>query len=166
MKRLRHVNGGIDALDAAILQALSEDGRMAMKDLARRVGLSAPSVAERVRRLEDVGIIEGYGTRLNAQAIGLPLAAFIRIRPMPGELKRVGALLADRPEVIECDRVTGDDCFVARVALASVAELEALIDDLLPFASTNTSIIQSSPVKRRAPLAAIRSGENTAARDR
>jgi Lrp/AsnC family leucine-responsive transcriptional regulator len=163
MKRLRHINGHVDALDAAILEALSDDGRMAMKDLARRVGLSSPSVAERVRRLEDVGIIEGYGARLNAQAIGLPLAAFIRIRPMPGELRRVGALLAAWPEVIECDRVTGDDCFVARVALASVADLEALIDDLLPFATTNTSIIQSSPVKRRAPRSAVLPRQRVAA---
>jgi Lrp/AsnC family leucine-responsive transcriptional regulator len=151
LKRARHINGAIDRVDAEILSALAEDSRTALKDIARRVGLSSPSVAERIRRLEEVGIIEGYGATLNPQALGLPLAVSIRVRPLPGELKRVSALLASKPEIIECDRVTGDDCFIAKAVVASVADLEKLIDDLLPLATTNTAIIQSSPVRRRMP---------------
>lgn len=152
MKRVRYLNGAIDEIDASLLTILSEDGRIALKDLAARVGLSAPSVAERLRRLEEAGIIEGYGAKLNARALGLSLAVYIRIRPMPGELTRVADLLADKPEVIECDRVTGDDCFVAKALVRSVDELEQLIDDILPYATTNTSVIQSSPVRRRMPV--------------
>jgi Lrp/AsnC family leucine-responsive transcriptional regulator len=155
MRRDRYqLVNGIDDIDARIIAALVADGRMALKDLAEHVGLSAPSVAERVRRLEQVGVIEGYGAKVNAAALGMPLAVYIRVRPLPGELQRVSELLASRREVIECDRVTGDDCFVARAVLASVAELEALIDELLPFATTNTAVIQSSPVPRRMPALA------------
>ena len=113
--------------------------------------MSSPSVAERIRRLEEVGIIESYGATLNAQALGFPFVVSIRVRPIPGELQRVSALLASKPEVIECDRVTGDDCFIAKAVVASVADLEKLIDDILPFATTNTALIQSSPVRRRIP---------------
>jgi Lrp/AsnC family leucine-responsive transcriptional regulator len=151
MRRSKHINGRLDPIDVAILGALVEDARIPMKDLAVRVGLSAPSAAERVRRLEEAGVIEGYGARLNAQALGLPLAALIRVRPLPGQLARVARLLAAQPQVIECVRVTGDDCFVAKALIASVAELERLIDGLLPHATTNTSLIQSSPVAPRMP---------------
>jgi Lrp/AsnC family leucine-responsive transcriptional regulator len=154
VRRSRYQNGGLDRIDAEILRALSADGRIAMKDLAAAVGLSAPSVTERVRRLEETGVIEGYGARINPQAIGLPLAVYIRVRPMPGELSRVSDLLAGMPEVIECDRVTGDDCFVAKALVASVEDLEGVIDRLLPHATTSTSVIQSSPVKRRVPVIA------------
>jgi Lrp/AsnC family transcriptional regulator, leucine-responsive regulatory protein len=151
MKRVRYVNGEIDEIDAQILRTLAEEGRLAMKDLAARIGLSAPSATERVRRLEDVGVIEGYGAKINAQALGASLAVYIRVRPMPGELAHVAELLAGKPEIVECDRVTGDDCFVAKAFVPSVDDLERLIDDLLPFATTNTSVIQSSPVRRRMP---------------
>jgi len=119
--------------------------------LAGRIGLSSPSTAERVRRLEEASVIEGYSARLNPGALGLPLAVLIRIRPLPGELNHVARLLAKKPSIVECDRVTGDDCFVAKAYVQTVDELEKLIDDLLPFATTNTAIIQSSPFKRRIP---------------
>jgi Lrp/AsnC family transcriptional regulator, leucine-responsive regulatory protein len=151
MKRVNYVNGTLDELDTSLLQALSENARLPIKELAKRVALSAPSTAERVRRLEEAGVIQGYTLRIDPRAIGLPLAVHIRLRPMPGELGRVAALLYDTPEIIECDRVTGDDCFVAKAMVATVADLEALIDRFLPFATTNTAIIQSSPVSRRVP---------------
>ncbi|SRR5258708_39081733 len=151
MRRVRYVDGVLDTLDTTILQTLAENGRMPVKDLAARVGLSAPSTAERLRRLEEAGVIEGYTVRINPRAIGLPLAVHIRLRPMPGELQRVAALLKATPEIIECDRVTGDDCFVARALVATVGDLEVLIDRFLPFATTNSAIIQSSPVARRMP---------------
>jgi Lrp/AsnC family leucine-responsive transcriptional regulator len=151
MRSTRHINQRLDETDVTILAALVEDARVPMKALARRVGLSPPSTAERVRRLEESGVIEGYGARLNAQAMGLALAALIRVRPLPGQLARVVKLLAAKPEIVECVRVTGDDCFVAKALVSSVLDLERLIDDMLPFATTNSSIIQSSPVKFRMP---------------
>lgn len=151
MKRVRYIDGALDALDTEILKVLAEDARTPMRDLARKIGLSAPSVTERIRRLEEAGVIEGYTVRINPAAVGLPVGAYLRIRPMPGELSRVADLLATLPEVIACDRVTGEDCFVAKALVPTIADLEALIDGLLPYASTNTSIIVSTTVAQRMP---------------
>jgi Lrp/AsnC family leucine-responsive transcriptional regulator len=151
MKRLGFENRSIDATDAKILRILSEDARISIAELARLVGLSAPSVAERMKRLEEAGIIQGYGARINPAALGLPLTAWLRVRPVPGELARVADILRALPEIVECDRVTGEDCFVARAHLRSVTELERLIDRIIPFAMTNTAIVQSTPVERRLP---------------
>jgi Lrp/AsnC family transcriptional regulator, leucine-responsive regulatory protein len=127
------------------------DARATMADLARALGMSAPSIAERVRRLEEAGIIQGYGARVDATALGLPLAAYIRIRPLPGQLRIVSEILLGLDAIVECDRVTGEDCLIAKAHLRSAAELEALIDRIVPYGTTNTSIVQSSPVKRRLP---------------
>ena len=151
MKRVRYVNGALDALDTAILAALAEDARTPMRELAQKIGLSAPSTTERVRRLEAAGVIEGYTVRINPEAIGLPLAAILRIRPMPGELNRVADILTGIPEITACDRVTGDDCFIAKAQVPSVADLESLIDGLLPYASTNTCVVVSTLVTQRLP---------------
>jgi Lrp/AsnC family leucine-responsive transcriptional regulator len=151
MKRLRYENGGIDPVDAKILRALARDARTSTAELSRAVGLSAPSVSERVKRLEESGVIEGYSVKINAAALGLPLAVWLRIRPIPGQLQKVAEILRALPEIVECDRVTGEDCFIARAHLRSVADLERLIDEIIPYAMTNTSIIQSSPVERRLP---------------
>jgi Lrp/AsnC family leucine-responsive transcriptional regulator len=151
MKRLRYHSGGIDQTDVAILRALGEDARVTMADLARAVGLSAPSVTERVRRLEEAGIIRGYGARLDPAALGLPLAAYIRVRPMSGQLSKVIDVLRGLEAVVECDRVTGEDCFIAKAHVHSVEELERVIDEIIPYAMTNTSLVQSSPVERRLP---------------
>jgi Lrp/AsnC family transcriptional regulator, leucine-responsive regulatory protein len=151
VKRLRYENGAIDALDIRILEALVKDARISVADLARAVGLSPPSVSERIKRLEEAGVIEGYALAINPKAFGLPIAAWLRIRPIPGQLQKVAELLRALPQVVECDRITGEDCFIARAYVASVEELEALIDQVIPYAMTNTSIIQSSPVKRRLP---------------
>jgi len=151
MKRLRYVDGTLDALDTKILSALAQDARTPMRELAQKIGLSAPSTTERVRRLEAAGVIEGYTVRINPESIGLPLAAILRIRPMPGELKRVAEILAAIPEVTFCDRVTGDDCFIAKAQVPGIQALEALIDRLLPYASTNTCVVQSTLVASRLP---------------
>lgn len=151
MKRLRYENGVLDATDETLLSALIDNSRVSTADLARLVGLSAPSVAERVKRLEEAGVIEGYTVKVNAEALGLPIAAWLRVRPIPGELHKVADILRGLPEVVECDRITGEDCFIARAHVQSVAHLEKLIDKVIPYAMTNTSIIQSSPVSRRLP---------------
>ena len=152
MKRLRYENGALDATDARILDALVKDARVSIADLARSVGLSPPSVSERIKRLEEVGVIEGYTLTINPKALGLPIAAWLRIRPIPGQLQMVVEILRGLPEIVECDRITGEDCFIARAHVQSVEELEKLIDRVIPYAMTNTSIIQSSPVKRRLPI--------------
>jgi Lrp/AsnC family transcriptional regulator, leucine-responsive regulatory protein len=151
MRSLRNENADLDALDARILSALAADARTRIADLARLVGLSPPSVAERVRRLEEAGVIERYTLVIDPRAIGLTVAAWMRVRPMPGELKTVAEILRNLPEIVECDRVTGEDCFVARAHLKSIEDLERLIDQIIPHAMTTTSIIQSTLVKRRAP---------------
>ncbi len=151
MKHLRHQNSGLDAIDARILSALVDNARISIAELARTVGLSSPSVSERVRRLEETGVIEGYTVKINPQALGLPLAAWLRIRPTPGKFDKVAEVLCGLPEIVECDRITGEDCFIARAHVQSVEALEKLIDQVMPYAMTNTSIIQSSPVERRLP---------------
>jgi len=115
------------------------------------VGLSPPSAAERIRRLEEAGVIEGYTVAIDPKAVGLPIAAWMRIRPLPGELKTVADILRTMTEIVECDRVTGEDCFVARAHLKSISDLERLIDLIIPHAMTTTSIIQSTLVRRRPP---------------
>ena len=151
MKKVRYIDGALDALDAAILRVLAEDARTPMRELAQRVGLSAPSTTERVQRLETAGVIEGYTVRVNAGALGLPVGAILRIRPMPGELQRVAEMLAAIPEITACDRVTGDDCFIAKAQVPTVTDLESLINNLLPYASTNTCVVVSTPVTPRMP---------------
>jgi Lrp/AsnC family transcriptional regulator, leucine-responsive regulatory protein len=151
MKRLRYENGEIDAVDARILAALVDDARASVAVLSRLVGLSAPTVSERIARLEDAGVIEGYTLTVSPKALGLPIAAWLRIRPVPGQLQRVAEILRELPEIVECDRITGEDCFIARAHVASIDALEKLIDQVIPYATTNTSIIQSSPIKRRMP---------------
>ena len=141
----------IDATDVRLLRLLAANSRTSLAELARAVRMSAPSVAERLRRLEEAGVIRHYTVEIDPVALGLVLAASIRIRPMAGQLRKVAALLAELPEIVECDRITGEDCFVAKAHVRSVADLERLIDRIIPLAQTNTAIIQSSPVMRRLP---------------
>jgi Lrp/AsnC family transcriptional regulator, leucine-responsive regulatory protein len=151
VNRLRSESGTIDTIDAAILKALVSNARIANSELARIVGLSAPSTTERVKRLEEAGVIRGYHADIDPVALGLPLTVNIRVRPMPGQLQKLAALLSKLSEIVECHRVTGDDCFVAVAHVSSVGAMEKLIDKIIPYGSTNTSIIQSSPVPRRMP---------------
>jgi len=152
MKNSRRIaKADLDATDHRLLAALTDNARISPADLGRVLGMSAQSAADRLRRLEDVGVIGGFTVKLDPEALGLPIGAYIRVRPAMGELPRVAALLADIPEIIECDRVTGEDCFMAKVCVARIEDLERVIDRLIPYAQTNTSIIQSSPVARRAP---------------
>jgi Lrp/AsnC family transcriptional regulator, leucine-responsive regulatory protein len=151
MKRLRDRSIDLDAVDVRILSALTADGRVSVAELARLVGLSAPSAAERVRRLEESGVIEGYAASIAPRALGLAVSAWLRVRPVPGGLAKVAYILRSLPEIVECERVTGEDCFVARAHLKSIEDLERLIDQIIPHAMTTTSIIQSTLIKRRPP---------------
>jgi Lrp/AsnC family leucine-responsive transcriptional regulator len=146
---LRTSNHLGDAIDVQIVQRLVANARTSIADLARAVGLSAPSVAERMRRLEESGVIADYRAEVDPAALGYAFGAYVRIRPVAGQLRKVADLLRELEQIVECDRITGDDCFIAKVYVGSIDELETLIDRITPFAQTNTSIIQSSPVKRR-----------------
>ncbi|WP_284155004.1 Lrp/AsnC family transcriptional regulator [Algicella marina] len=136
-------------MDAAILRELASDARLPRAELARRVGLSAPSVADRVRRLEDVGIIAGYGAHIDPARLGYALTVLIRARPLPGEMANMVEAIRATPQIVTCERVSGEDCFVARAHVRDVAEMEAVIDRIIPFGATNSSIVQSSPVPDR-----------------
>ncbi len=153
MRRLRYENGSLDGIDRRIVRLLVDDARISVANIARRVGLSGPSVSERLRRLEESGTIAGYTVKVNPAALGLPLAAWLRIRPVPGQLAAVIEIVKAIPQVASCDRVTGEDCLIAKVQVASVTALEALIDRIAPYAMTNTAIIQSSPVDARLAVA-------------
>jgi Lrp/AsnC family leucine-responsive transcriptional regulator len=154
LKILGNGKDDLDAVDLRLLRLMEQDARMSTAELARSVGLSAPSVAERVKRLQENGVIRGYSVRIDPAALGLPLSAWLRVRPVPGQLGVVADILRSLPEIALCDRVTGEDCFIALAHVASVADLERVIDRIIPHAMTNTAIIQSSPVPARSPLAA------------
>ena len=141
----------IDAVNRRVLEELLRDPRLTMSELGRRIGMSSPAVTERVRRLEETGVIRGYRLELDPTALGLPIAAYVRIRPNPGQLPRVAELAQQIPEVVECHRVTGEDCFMLKVYIPAIDQLDRLLDSFLLYGATTTSIIQSSPVPLRPP---------------
>jgi Lrp/AsnC family transcriptional regulator, leucine-responsive regulatory protein len=144
-------DGLLDAANLRLLSELACEPRLSMAELARRVGMSSPAVTERVRRLEEAGVIAGYRLDIDPVALGLPLAAYLRVRPNPGQLSRVAELARSIPEVIECHRVTGEDCFVIKLLIPAMDQLDRVLDRFLFYGTTTTSIIQSSPVPLRAP---------------
>jgi len=140
-----------DAIDQLLINALMEDSRRSLKALAQISGLSAPSVSERLRRLEQRGVLRGYTVEVDPRAFGYQLQAIVRIRPLPGQLQEVERQIIAIPEFTECDKVTGEDCFIARLHVRSMEQLDTLLDRLNTLAETNTAIIKKSPVKRRLP---------------
>ena len=144
-------NGLLDRLNVRLLAELRRDPRLTMAELGRRVGMSSPAVTERVRRLEEAGVIAGYRLEINPAALGLPIAAYIRVRPSPGQLGRVAELAQRTPEVVECHRITGEDCFILKVHIPAVDQLDRILDRFLLYGTTTTSLIQSSPVLLRPP---------------
>lgn len=141
----------LDAIDQALISALMQDSRRSLKALAQISGLSAPSVAERLRRLEERGVISAYTLEVDPRFLGYQLQAIVRIRPLPGKLQEVERQILAIPEFTECDKVTGDDCFFARLQVRSMEQLDSLLDRLNQYAETNTSIVKKSPIKRRLP---------------
>lgn len=146
---LRLPHSDFDGIDLTILQELSADARISFAELARRIGLSAPSTGERVKRLEDLGAITGYRATIAPAALGYGLEILIRARPLPGEMQNMVQALRDTPQITQCDRISGEDCFIARAQVRDVAEMESVIDRLIPFGATNSSIVQSQPVPPR-----------------
>ncbi|HEX3689929.1 MAG TPA: Lrp/AsnC family transcriptional regulator [Solirubrobacteraceae bacterium] len=139
----------LDDIDLRLLAELQADARLSLAELGRRVGLSSPAVAERVQRLEQEEVILGYHARLNPRALGFSLSAVIRIRPAPRQLHQVAELAQRTPEVVDCRRITGEDCFIMTAHVRSVEHLEEVIDRFAVHGQTTTSIVQSAPVAAR-----------------
>jgi Lrp/AsnC family transcriptional regulator, leucine-responsive regulatory protein len=141
----------LDEINLQILKELEENGRLGMAELGRRVSMSPPAVAERVQRLERAGIIAGYRAEIDPRALGFPVSAIVRIRPAPGQLQRIPEVARETPEVAECYRITGEDCYLMRLHLRAIDDLEDVLDLFTPYGQTTTSIIHSAPVPRRGP---------------
>ena len=141
----------LDDTDRALLAALAQDARQPVSELARLVGLSAPSTAERIRRLEAQGVIERFTVQIDPRALGFTLQAIVRVKPLPGQLHLVEDVIRRIPEFVECDKVTGDDCFVCRLYLHSIEQLDEILSKITDRAETSTAIVKSTPVARRLP---------------
>jgi Lrp/AsnC family leucine-responsive transcriptional regulator len=139
----------IDEIDWKILKELQINARLSFAELGRRVGLTTPAVIERVRKLEDAGIITGYRVEIDTARVGLPITAFIRMSITGVDYSHIIEVVEESAEVLECHRGTGNDSFIMKVAVADVGHLQTLIDKLTPYGITTTSIVLSSPVKRR-----------------
>jgi Lrp/AsnC family leucine-responsive transcriptional regulator len=139
----------LDAVNLKLIEELQKDARLAHAELGRRVGLSAPAVAERLQRLQETGVITGYHAAVDPRALGLSLSVILRIRPSPREIPKVAQLARDTPEVVECHRITGEDCFFMKLHVRDVEHLETVIDAFAFYGQTTTSIMQTSPVPYR-----------------
>lgn len=154
----RSGSGDADWRDLAILRLLTQDARLPGAEIARRVGLSPPAVRERIQRLEDIGVIRGYHAQVDPGRLGYPLTVLIRARPSPGRMAEMIAAIDSSPEIVSCERVSGEDCFVARAHVRTVLEMERVIDRLIPFGATNSSFVQSATVPPR-EVAELRPGQ-------
>lgn len=139
----------LDQIGWKLLHELQVNGRLSYAELGRRVGLTTPAVVERVKRMEEAGIIVGYHADIDPTKVGMPITAFIRMSVVGDVFTKITAVMKGSPEVVECHRGTGADSFIMKVHVRSVEHLESLIDRLTPFGTTSTSIVLSSPVQRR-----------------
>jgi Lrp/AsnC family leucine-responsive transcriptional regulator len=137
-----------DETNLALLRLLREDPRMSVSELARQVKMSAPAVRERLQRLEEAGVV-GWRIALDPRALGFPICAFVRVRPAPGQLTKVAELAQRMTQVSECHRVTGEDCFVMKVHIEAIDQLDRVLDQFLAYGQTTTSLVQSTPVPPR-----------------
>ncbi|NUR96829.1 MAG: Lrp/AsnC family transcriptional regulator [Kribbellaceae bacterium] len=140
----------LDELNTRILEELTADPRLRTTELARRLGVSTPTVRERVGRLEEAGVIRGYRLDVDPAALGRPVAAWVRLRPGPNQIPKIVALAERTPEVVECHRISGEDCFLIRVQVAEIAALETVLDQFQVHGQTTSSFVVSTPVPPRA----------------
>ncbi len=144
-----------DATDWDILDVLQAEGRIPFRELGRRVSLSAPAVTERVRRLEEAGVIRGYRAELDLKALGIGIEAIVRVRDTRNDAARIRKAIENQPEVLDSSHVTGDDCWVARLAVPTMDRLEEVVGFLAEFGPTTTSLVFSSPVRNRPVVRAV-----------
>ena len=148
----------LDEVNTRLLAELTANPRLSSSELARRVGMSAPAVRERVARLEQAGVIRGYRLDIDPAAIGLPISAWVRLKPGPGQLPKIAELAARVPEVSECHRISGEDCFLLKIHVAALEALEAVLDQFLLHGQTTSSVIVSTPIPPRTPAASAPTG--------
>ncbi len=139
----------IDEIDRKILKELQQEARVSYAELGRRVGLTTPAVIERVRKLEDAGVVVGYRAEIDTAKVGLPITAFVRMSITGVDYSHIIEVAQQSNEVLECHRGTGGDSFIMKIAVSSVEHLQEVIDRLVPYGITTTTIVLSSPVKRR-----------------
>jgi len=139
----------LDVVNLRLLSELQDNPRLSMSELARRVGMSAPAVTERVQRLEAAGVIVGYRMDIDPAALGMPVTALVRIRPGPGQLPKIALAAQETAQVVECHRITGEDCFLLKIRAPSIGELEEILDRFLLYGQTTSSIVVSTPVAAR-----------------
>jgi len=139
----------LDQIGWKLLHELQLNGRLSYAELGRRVGLTTPAVVERVKRMEEAGIILGYHADVDPMKVGMPITAIIRMSVVGDVFTKITSLVKNLPEVVECHRGTGADSFIMKVHVRSVEHLESLIDRLTPCGTTSTSIVLSSPVEKR-----------------
>ncbi|ADB32584.1 transcriptional regulator, AsnC family [Kribbella flavida DSM 17836] len=142
----------LDPTDWAILGELQRDGRLPLTELGRRVSLSASATTERVKRLETLGVISGYRAQINLARTGYAVLAVVRLKYPGNKHEPLRRLLAERTEILECLRTTGDDCYALKVAAGSMAHLEQLVNELTEFGSTTTNLVYSETQPYRAPV--------------
>ncbi len=145
----------LDPVDRQIITELARDGRVSFAELGRRVSLSSPAVTERVRRLEQSGVITGYRAEVDPRALGYSLTAIVRVKPAVRQLSKIAELAAEIPQIEECLRITGEDCFYMKLHLGAIEELPGVLDRFLLYGETTTSIVNDTPVARRDPPAAF-----------
>jgi Lrp/AsnC family leucine-responsive transcriptional regulator len=149
--RRSHKPPVLDAVDKKIIEVLVVDGRISIKELANKVKLSPPSVSERIERLQERGIIRRFTVDIDPASLGYELQALVRIKPLPGKLQLLQKLVEDIPEFSECSKVTGNDCFIARLHVFTIGHLDEILDRVSRFAELNTSIVKAQPVRNRLP---------------
>ena len=149
MVTIRREEPALDATNVRVLEELQQNARISLAELGRRVGLSAPAVAERIQRLEADGTIAGYRADIDPRALGYTLSVVLRVRPAPRELRKVAELAQRTPEIVECHRITGEDCYFMRAHVRDVGHMEDVIDVFAVYGQTTTSVVQSSPVPVR-----------------
>ena len=150
-KNLQSVTAPLDEVDRKLIALLDDNARLPVSDLARLVGMSAPSVSDRLRQLEQAQIIRAYTLDLDPRALGYQISALVRIRPLPGKLHLVEKLIQETPQFIACDKITGDDPFLARLVVRSIEEMDDVLEGLSDHAVTSTAVIKSASVKPRLP---------------
>jgi Lrp/AsnC family leucine-responsive transcriptional regulator len=154
-KGFRQMSSKIKMMDLTgrkILGILQKQARMPFSQIGLEVGLTGPAVAERVKRMEEDEIIHGYHAKIDANAAGLPIHAFLRLQTPAEKYKRVLAILEDLPQVLECHHITGDDAFLIRIAAETLADLEKVIGSVSPYGTTSTAMILSTPIERSIPM--------------
>ncbi len=139
----------LDDVGWQLLHLLQEHARLSFKELGQRVGLSSSSVAERVHRMEEAGILLGYHAEINLEKVGFSVMAFIRMSTPGHNSTRIAMILHDIPEILECYRLTGNEAFIMKVCVSSVKHLEILIDQLSQYGQPTTSLVLSIPLARR-----------------